>query len=211
MNSRTVFMALCVPLLIGGLPAVKAQTAETTQLLLNVEKLSQFREILKQMHQGYRVLKTGYQAVQDIAEGNFSLHRTFLDGLMLVRPGIRNYGRVADIIDYQIRLVKLHHRAVKRLGWTAVLRDQERAYLLRVYRRVTSETLSNLDELMQIITSDQLRMSDEERLAAIDRIYEQVADRFLFLKAFDTDMGLLLRQRSNAKDEWNEIRRWHER
>src|SRR5690606_36977236 len=97
---------------------------------------------------------------------------------MLVRPGDRDCDRVADILDYQLRLVKLHHRAVKRLGWTAVLRDQERAYLLRVYRRVISETLSNLDELMQIITSDQLRMSDEERLAAIDRIYEQVADRF---------------------------------
>src|SRR5690606_17163077 len=143
MNSRTICMALCVPLLIGVLPAAKAQTAETTQLLLNVEKLSQFRERLKQMHQRYRVLKTGYQAVQDIAEGNFSLQRTFLDGLMLVRPGIRNYGRVADIIDYQTRLGKLHHRTVKRLGWTAVLRDQERTYLLRVYRRTTNETLAD--------------------------------------------------------------------
>ena len=47
------------------------------------------------------------RAVKDMTEGNFSLHKTFLDALMQVSPAVKNYKRVGDIINYQILLVAI--------------------------------------------------------------------------------------------------------
>ena len=81
--------------------SAKAQSQEAQQLLLNVEKLSQLKNILSDMKKGYQVISGGYNAIKDISQGNFSLHGIFLDGLMLVSPEVKKYRRVADIISYQ--------------------------------------------------------------------------------------------------------------
>src|SRR5262245_3910683 len=66
-----------------------AQSAEIQQLILNIEKLSQFKKILSDMKKGYELLSGGYKSVKDMTEGNFSLHKTFLDALMQVSPTVK--------------------------------------------------------------------------------------------------------------------------
>ncbi|MBE7178653.1 MAG: TerB family tellurite resistance protein, partial [Mucilaginibacter polytrichastri] len=76
----------------------RAQTTEVKQLLLNVEKLSQLKNILRDMKQGYEILRSGYQAISDISQGNFRLHETFLDELYRVSPLVRDYARIGEIL-----------------------------------------------------------------------------------------------------------------
>ena len=83
----------------------KAQSDEAQQLLLNVEKLSQFRTILKNMKKGYEILSKGYNRIKDISKGSFNIHDAFLDGLLIVGPTVRNYKKVADIIVCQASIV----------------------------------------------------------------------------------------------------------
>lgn len=98
---KKILIIVCLAFL-GLLPSYKAsaQTDEIAQLLLNVEKLAQFKQILSDMKKGYQILEGGYNTIKDISEGNFSLHKAFLDGLMQVSPTVRNYKRIADIINY---------------------------------------------------------------------------------------------------------------
>ena len=98
---------LVVLLLLLCLPSKSlAQYQEMQQLLLNIEKLAQFKQILSDMKKGYVILTGGYNTVKDITQGNFQLHKTFLDALMQVSPTVKKYKRVGDIINYQILLVK---------------------------------------------------------------------------------------------------------
>ena len=60
-----------------------SQSAEAQQLLLNVEKLAQMKKILQQLYDGYKILHGGYTAIKNISEGNFSIHKVFLDPLIL--------------------------------------------------------------------------------------------------------------------------------
>src|SRR5260370_25311241 len=71
------------------------------QLILDIEKLTQFKAILGDMKTGYTLLTQGYNQVKDISEGNFNLHSAFLNSLMMVSPEVRKYGRIADIIEAQ--------------------------------------------------------------------------------------------------------------
>src|SRR4051812_45387362 len=95
---------LIVILMICTSSKVMAQAAEAQQLLLNMEKLTQFKKILQNMYDGYKILHAGYTTIKDISEGNFSLHKNFLDALMEVSPVVKKYSRIADIINYQLRI-----------------------------------------------------------------------------------------------------------
>jgi len=183
-----------------------AQTDEIAQLLLNVEKLAQFEQILSDMKKGYEILSGGYNTIKDLSQGNFSLHKTFLDALMEVSPAVKHYKRVADIISYQVILVKEYKSAFNRFKWDNNFNEQELAYLGRVYKNLFKQSLDNLDDLVTIITANQLRMSDDERLEAIDRIFADMQDKLLFLRHFNNNTTVLALQRAKEKNDAGTMR-----
>jgi hypothetical protein len=116
------------------------------------------------MYDGYKVLHKGYTAVKDISEGNFTLHQSFLNGLLEVSPVVKKYSRVADIISYQLRIVKEYKAAFSQFRADKQFTPEEIEYLGRVYKNLFEQSIKSLDELALVITSGQLRMSDDERL-----------------------------------------------
>lgn len=194
---------------LGLMPSYEAsaQSDETAQLLLNVEKLAQFKQILSDMKKGYQILEGGYKTIKDISEGNFSLHKTFLDGLMQVSPTVRNYKRVADIINYQVILIREYRNAYDKFRRDNNFNEQELAYLGRVYVNLFKESLRNLDELTVVVTAGKMRMSDDERLQAIDRIYSDMQDKLQFLRHFNNNTTVLAVQRAKEKNDAESIRK----
>ncbi|WP_277014336.1 TerB family tellurite resistance protein [Flavobacterium lindanitolerans] len=177
----------------------RAQSHEAQQLLLNVEKLSQFRQLLKDMKKGYEILTYGYNTVKDISQGNFSLHKTFLDGLLQVSPAVRNYRKVVGIVNYQIVLVDEYRTAFGRFRNEGNFTPREIQYLSSVYGRLIDDSLRNLDELATIITAGKARMNDDERLKEIDRIFAEMEDKVLFLRNFNNNTSVLALQRAKER------------
>ena len=198
-------LKILVVLLTMILPPNKAvaQIQEMQQLLLNIEKLAQFKQILSDMKKGYEILTGGYKAVKDLTEGNFNLHKTFLDALMQVSPTVKNYKRVGDIINYQILLIKESKTAFKRFVNSRSFTESEVAYFEKVYDNIFKQSLRNLDELTMVITANKLRMSDDERLKAIDAIYFQMEDKLLFLRNFNESSNILAIQRAKERNDVN--------
>ena len=64
-----------------------------------------------------------------------------------------------------------------------------------VYTNLFNKGLQNLDELTMIITAGKLRMSDDERINAIDRIYNDIVDKVVFLRTFNKENNVLAIQR----------------
>jgi hypothetical protein len=79
-----------------------------------------------------------------------------------------------------------------------------------VYSYLYKQSLRNLDELITIVTAAKLRMSDEERLRSIDRIYAEMEDKVLFLKSFNSSTQLLITQRAKATHQLNTTRKLHD-
>lgn len=181
--------------------AAKAQSTEVQQLLLNVEKLSQLKNILQDMKKGWTVVSGGYNLIRNISQGNFSLHEFFLDGLMLVSPEVKKYRRVADIITYQKNIVTEYKSAFNRFRSSGAFNVDELEYLGSVYQQLFEHSVDHIDELLMVITSSKLRMSDDERLRAIDSIFDRVQDKLIFLRSFNTETGLLAVQREKQQGE----------
>jgi preprotein translocase subunit YajC len=190
---------LCIMMLISGVTSSRAQSQEAQQLLLNVEKLSQLKNILADMKKGYTIVTNGYNTVKNIAQGNFSLHEVFLDGLMLVNPEIKKYRKVADIISYQKNIITEYKSAFSRFKSSSNFSAQEIDYLGKVYKQLFDQSIDNLDELATVITSSKLRMTDDERLKAIDRIFANTEDKLVFLRNFNKEASILNLQRAKEK------------
>lgn len=168
------------------------------QLILDYQKLAGLKGILSQMYSGYEVLSKGYGAVKNVSQGNFSLHQVFLDGLLLVSPAVRKYPRVADIISDQATLFSEYKNAAKNLNRSGRFSPDELRYLSAVYDQLADASLKNLDKLSMVISDSQLRMSDAERLAAIDRIYLDGRNQLSYLRKFNDQAGQTVRLREKA-------------
>ncbi len=172
-----------------------AQSDEAQQLLLNVEKLAQLKKILHNMYQGYQLISKGYNTIKDISQGNFDLHKNFLDGLLAVSPAVKKYKRIADIIQQQSQLVKEYKSAFTRFKTSNLFNSTEIKYMENVYENLFNNSLQNLDELAMIVTAGKLRMSDDERMTAIDRVFDDVSDKLNFLRTFNKENNILALQR----------------
>lgn len=205
-QKRLLLLILCIASVLESY----SQSQEAQQLVLNYAKLKQLEEILDQMYKGYKILTTGYNKIKDIAEGNFNLHRAFLDGLYQVNPNVRKYYRVAEIIKYQKLLVEEYKRATKRFKETDQLTDGEIRYILSVFEFLGKQSLKNLDELIMVITANKLRMNDGDRIAAIDRIFLELQEEVVFLRQFNASTNLLIAQRQREKGEITQSKKINE-
>lgn len=91
------FSSVLVLAVTFSVPA-NAQSDELQQLLLDMEKLTQFKAILSDMKQGYQIYQQGYGTISNLSKGNFNLHNVYLTGLMAVSPAVRNNPRVGQIM-----------------------------------------------------------------------------------------------------------------
>lgn len=188
------------------LQLASAQVAELEQLALNIEKLAQLKSILSNMKKGYDLVSKGYTKIKDITEGNFKIHEVFLDGLMAVNPKIAKYSKVPAIIDNQINILNEYRNAWNRIRQGGRFTPKELSYISKVYGNLFNRSMENIDELTMVITASQLRMTDDERLRAIDRLHEEMQHKLSFLRAFNKNASLIDNQRKKALEDIGEIR-----
>ena len=205
-----VFMLLLFAFMGGCVRPAQAQSYEVQQLLLDMEKLSQFKSILSDMERGYAMLSQGYSQVKDLAQGNFSLHRVFLDGLLVVNPEVRKYKRVADIIADEGSILSEYKAAYRRFSTGGLFNALELGYISNVYARLTKQALQNASELADVLTDSKLRMSDDERLSAIDRIYLDTNDKLVFLRSFNRRTRMLQAQRQKELNDTRTIKKLYQ-
>jgi hypothetical protein len=197
-------------LLFGFTVKGECQSQEAKQLLLDVEKFSQFKQILSDMKKGYDIVSKGYNTIKNISQGTFDLHKAFLDGLLEVSPLVKKYKKVADIVSMQIQLVKEYKSAFKKFQGSKLFYVKEIDYISKVYSNLFNASLKNIDALVTVITANQLRMTDDERLNRIDDIYNEMQDKLVFLRHFNTNTSILALQKGKEGNDVTVMRKLYD-
>lgn len=194
-------MSLLIFFCLGSNTKTYAQSQEAKQLLLDVQKLASLKNILTDLKKGYEIVSGGYNTIKNISEGNFNLHNTFLNSLLEVSPAVRKYKRIADIIAVQINIVTEYKSAFRKFRISNLFNPDEIDYLSKVYKNLFNQSLKNLDALVTVVTAGQLRMSDDERLSAIDDIWKEAENERMFLRHFNNSTKILALQRAKEKND----------
>ncbi len=176
-----------------------AQTKEAQQLALNIQKLNQMRTMLNQLRNGYQIVSQGYNRIKNISKDDFTLHSNHLNSLLNVSPTVRNYSRVATTIQYQYRLVNECRNSYARFSSKGNFNPNELAYMANVHKRLLDQSFQNLQELTTVLSSGKTRMTDDERLQAIDRIFLEMENKLSFLRSFNSSAATLGKMRRSDK------------
>lgn len=202
------FLSFIFPgLLLTG--SSKAQSFDIQQLILDVQKLATLKGMLTDMKNGYAELDKDYSAIRDVAEGNFNLHKVFLDGLLLVSPTVRNYQRAADIVSLQANLLAKYKSSWPYFQQAYRSQPDELAVIGSVYGGLLYDGLQDLNDLGTVLTDGTVRASDAERMQQIDVIYERMSSRVVFIDRFNNSTALMAAQRQGVYDEDRTIQNLH--
>ncbi|MHA4811776.1 TerB family tellurite resistance protein [Flavitalea flava] len=201
----SLFLSLALLLPAGS---ARSQTIADaiTQLVYDFQKLTILKSTLKDMYTGYQIIDKGYTHIKNIAKGNFNLHKAFLDGLLAVSPTVKNYSRVVDIINTEYTIVNDCQTASRHFQGNKHFSLRELDYIHTTYSLLIKRSGRSLDELVRLLTDDELRMSDGERLRAIDRVYADINRQRNFLQEFTNDQALQAAQRAKEVQSIDLIR-----
>jgi hypothetical protein len=201
-KSVVIVGVLVIRLLLPSASSAQSIAQDLEQLSLDYQKLAGLRSILKELYTGYEVVDKGYGAVKSISKGSFTLQQAFLDGLMIVSPVVRQYPKVAGIISDQAMLLREYKSALNSFQHDPHFNPDEFGYMMDVYNNLVGGSLKNIEELSMIVTDNKVRMSDAERLRAIDRIYSDSHGQLTFLRQFNNQgYSIALKRSEQANDK----------
>jgi hypothetical protein len=89
------------------------------------------------------------------------LHKAFLDGLLAISPAVAKYKKIVTITDNQLQLIKEYKNAFKIFQNDGNFNPDEIEYIGKVYGNLVDESAKNLESLLNVITANKLRMSDD--------------------------------------------------
>jgi hypothetical protein len=200
MESRSKFKQVLIGvafMLVLGLDPVMgfAQTfgeffnQKKTQKRYLLEQIAALKVYLGYAKKGYEIVGTGLQTVKDITSGEFSLHSTFISSLSAVSPFVRDNVKVAQIIAYQLEIVKSFNGV--RSDGDGFLSASNLAYLLSVRAVVLAECSADLQELILVVTPGLVEMAEQERLLRLDKLYLSMQNKAGFTRDFCADVATL--------------------
>lgn len=180
------------------LPAIHAQTPNADEILRQKKTqrkylLAQITELqiyLGYLQKGYDIAREGLYTIRSIKNGEWDLHRIFFGSLKIVNPRIKNYAKVAAIVDNQQRVLRTFNNGWKDIKASGQFSATELDYCYQVFNRVLDDTEQNIAMLLLVLSNGELEMTDDERIACIDRLYTESQDTRLFITDFSDKVRL---------------------
>jgi hypothetical protein len=202
------WLLIAVLMMAVGMVGLRAQSIVqvTEQLALDIEKLTELKGILKEMYTAYTIIDKGYTDVKHIVQGDFNLHKVFLDALLAVSPAVQDYSRVERIMSTESTLLSEYKTASREFSGSGRFSISELDYMNSVYANLINRSAASVSELVMLLTADELRMSDADRLQGIDRVDADISSQLRMMRMFDDAMAVQAGLRAKEAGDIGSIR-----
>lgn len=170
-----------------------------TQKKYLIKQIALLHLYLGYVKKGYEIANKGLTTIHNIKNGDFNLHRDFFGSLKNVNPHIANSAKVADIIAFQVYIVRDIRNVNIFCKNNGHFTPEEIRYVAAVYSNMLFLTDASISELLMIIRSNETEMKDDERLKRIDLLYEDMLDKHAFVQSFDYDVRLIAKEREREQ------------
>lgn len=178
---------------------LQAQQAKQKRMLLL--QIAALRTYVDYASKGYKSVKNGLNFISDAKKGEVSLHSDYFTALVSVNPKVKNYGRVAEIINLQIQIFKSYKRILGNLHQDDLFHGSELDYIERTFMRLLDSCNDSIDTLLLITASTSLEMKDDERIDRIDKLYGAVQEDYAFCVKFGGEIKVLALSKSKEKND----------
>lgn len=204
MKTRAIIFSITLTL---SCSFVNAQTfnewfrQKKTQKKYLKEQIVALKVYLDKLKKGITIVHKGLNTISNIKDGNFNLDRDFFSSLKNVKPAIRNSAKVADILAFQVYVIRDMKEVYQFCEHNDNFTPEEIRYIAKVHQNLLLLCDASLSELLTIIHSGEAEMTDNERLIKINKIYDDMLDKHTFVQAFKNDTQALSLEREKEKRE----------
>lgn len=192
----------------------KAQTyneifrQKKTQEKYLLKQIAYLKLYADQAWKGYKLVSGGLETINEFTSGEFSLHEAFLSALSKVSSVVRGDYRVEEIAKSYI-VIRSSFGAM--LKSAALSPDPNINYYRAVQERLMAECNADLEELMDIVLSENLEMNDAERLSRLKKIHASMEEKTGFTRWFCAQAQGLAQGKKQEKLEIENLRRLYEK
>jgi hypothetical protein len=117
---------------------------------------------------------------------------------------------VAAIIKVEAALVGQARGAAGKFKKSGNFSQQELDAMAAMFDQLKSQSLQRLDELSIVLTGGKLRMSDAERMGAIDRIHTLATADLTWMNNYSISMDNLNQARTRLQEQNQQVRTLHD-
>ncbi len=169
--------------------------SQGSQIKLYIQQIAANKVYIEYLQKGYSIAKKGLTTIGNIKNGHWSLDKDFFAGLENVNPKVRNYTKVADIVALNIQIVKRYKKALNQARASDRFTGSELDYFGKVFAGLMDDCTVVVDELIVLLKASELKMSDDERIRRIDKLYTNMQDNYVFVQDFSGKMEVMILQR----------------
>jgi len=162
-----------------------------TQTRYLLEHLAAQRIYLEYVKKGYKICYGGLVMEGSLKRGELLGHSAFFASLQKASPLVKKSPALQEILQLQRSICGKVESSKDFLGAGDGLTPSQRQFAIRISTNMLLESGQILDELAEILFSDNLQMDDAQRLQEIHKLRRELLDRFLFYKSFTSDLSLL--------------------
>ncbi|MGI8949948.1 MAG: conjugal transfer protein TraI [Chitinophagaceae bacterium] len=130
------------------------------------------------------------------------LYANYYQELKEVKSAIVYYQKVKEIMNEQVQLVNTYKQAFALFQQDKNFTPDEIDYMYKIYSGILDESVKNLDQIFIVINAFSTQMTDEQRLAIIDKAASQIDQNYSDLKEFNAQNIQISLQRAK---EYNDV------
>ena len=193
---QTIVIITSIAALLISVTSAQAQNIDEwfrqkkTQQKYLLEQIAQLRIYLGYVQKGYEITRQGLRTINSIKNGEFGVHKIYYGSLKIVNSKIRSYAKVTDIIENEQRTFKIYRQAWKDANASMQLTGSELSFYYQVFSRILDDSQRNLSLLLSVISDNELEMTDDERIATIDKLYDESQHARVVISKFSDNIRL---------------------
>lgn len=153
------------------------------------------------LQQGYNIAKDGTGAISTIKNKDLGLHTGHIDSLKIVSSSVRNYSKAKGITQLQQQIITSYNKIYPQLTKSNQFTAKELTDFNAIYQAILQQSKTGLEELQLVITNGKLSLSDNERIAKIDKLYKEMQDLYGKEQKINNQMLALAAQRSRGSKD----------
>lgn len=172
-----------------------------TQRKYLIQQIAALKVYIEYLKKGYKIVDKGLTTIGDIKDGTFTMDKDYLNSLKQVSPVVKNSPKLSEVIAYQNTIRKDLYKLVLDSHKDENLSSDEVEYIEEVYKNMLEECEASIDELIVITTSGEAEMKDDERLLRLDKVHDDMQDKYAFTQDFISSTRLLCVEREKEKNQ----------
>ncbi|MGK6353168.1 conjugal transfer protein TraI [Parapedobacter sp. DT-150] len=144
--------------------------------------------------------------IADWTERQRDLYGKYYDELWKIKSAISYYQRVKDLTETQVAIVEEYRRAWNLFQQDTNFTPEELLHMGQVYTGILEESVKNLDQVLLVVNSFRMQMSDAARLETIRKAGGKIDGNYNDLRQFNRQNSLLSIQRARSSEETKKLK-----